>query len=84
MITFLLSVGSNPNQPDFRGNTPIHNACSINDLQAVHILLQHGAVADHLDHGNVKPADKASSASIKLAIENFLVRKSSDLLALRQ
>ena len=73
IIQFLLEIGCNPNIPDYRGNTPLHNSCSINDLQAVHLLLKHGAVADQLDHSNIKPADKASSSSIKLAIENFLV-----------
>ena len=75
VVEFLVENGSDPNVVDHRGNTPLHNACSINDLSIVHVLLKHGAIGDHLDHANLKPTDKTSSSTIKLAIENFLKSK---------
>ena len=72
VVEFLVENGSDPNVVDHRGNTPIHNACSVNDLSIVHVLLKHGAKGDHLDHANMRPSDKTSSSTIKLAIENFL------------
>ena len=72
VVELLLSSGAHVNIADNRGNTPIHNACLINDLSIVHVLLANGAIPDQLDFGNVKPADKTSSQSIKLAIENYL------------
>ena len=75
VVEFLLENGADSNVADHRGNTPIHNACSINDLSIVHVLLKNGAVGDHLDHANLKPGDKTSSSTIKLAIENFLKSK---------
>ena len=43
LLPYLIQAGANPNQPDENGDLPLLIACNIEGIEAVKLLLQHGA-----------------------------------------
>lgn len=55
MTTFLLDLGGDPFQTDWRGFTPLHVASKNNDVALIEILIDHGAQIDQPDKNGRTP-----------------------------
>mmetsp|Transcript_11006 Transcript_11006/g.15187 ORF Transcript_11006/g.15187 Transcript_11006/m.15187 type:complete len:203 (+) Transcript_11006:38-646(+) len=68
-VIWLVTNGANINTQDYRGNSPIHVACTNNDIEMVRILVNRNADPTITDLANIKPIDKTTLPSIKKIIE---------------
>jgi ankyrin repeat protein len=66
------------NITDFRGNTPLHSACTQNNKEVCELLLRQGSDPEAMDFGSQRPSDRTKSYPIQQMLERYIRNKKDE------